>query len=97
MSDLQDAIGTCEKTLDSFYEQGAEEGEFSLALETVVDAARRVANPDYEAAYMEYLFSTGRYEKPEEVNVPITVRLAAEEYSKRIVDAALGVPMKETP
>ncbi len=43
--------------------------------------ARRVANLDYEAAYSEYLFSTGRYENPEDI--------------KRIIDAALGITTDE--
>ena len=53
--------------------------------------SREVVTVDYQAAAMEYLLSTGRYENPVEVwgNVPLTVRIAAEEYSARIVDAAL--------
>ncbi len=53
---------------------------------------------DYEAAAMEYLLSTGRYENPVEVweNVPLTVRVAAEEYSARIVDAALHTEKETT-
>lgn len=51
-----------------------------------------MTEPDYEAAAMEYLLSTGRYENPVEVwqSVPVSIRSAAEEYSRRIVDAALS-------
>ena len=46
MSDLQDAINITERSMFEHIELV----EFTEALRTVNEAARRVANPDYEAA-----------------------------------------------
>lgn len=47
---------------------------------------------DVERATKEYLFSTGRYENPDEVweSVPYNVKHAAAQYTRRILIAALG-------
>ena len=75
MSDLQDALDRRQQIRDELYDPQRD------AFDTIVEAARLVANPDYTAAYAEW-------EHSPDLDAGHITEI---QFVKRIVDAALGI------
>ena len=86
MSDLQDALADVDDLTD-----GSEPDTFWV----IVEAARRVANPDYRAGVVEWIGDEPPDNYPDEFDWEDMIQSTLTQTVKPVVDAALGITEDE--